>query len=177
MRRTTGWVSPTIPDFDAAGTLFTNGTHVLAGYQKDLTKPTVSGIGGKREGSETYMQTAIRETVEELFHIDSVSAILIRRIILAVEPTRVEKTGSYVLVIYNFKDLEKILEIVRNEIKISPVYKVLPKTVSDLMLERILAVEPRAEVTHLCLVPLVKDARMDLSFQEDLELVVRNVLK
>ena len=176
MRRTTAWVFPIISKFDSAGTLFTNGTHVLAGYQKDPTSPTVSGIGGKREGSEWYMETAIRETVEELFHIDPVPATLIRRIILSVEPTRVEKMGSYVLVIYNFKDLEKILEIVRNEIKLSPVYKTLPKTVSDLMLERILAPDSRAEITHLCLVPLVKNAKMDISFQEDIHFVVQNYL-
>ena len=165
---------PEIPDFRAAGTLFTNGSHVLAAYQKDSSNPTVSGIGGKREGSETYMETAMRETVEELFGVDKVSYGLICKLAIRLQPLHVQKINSYVLVVYNFNELEKIIEIVRREIKTSPVYLVFPKTVSDLVLNRVYEVEPAPEIMHLAILPIVKNSIMDTEFVEDIRIVLKS---
>ena len=164
-------ILPEIPDFDSAGTLFTNETHVLAGYQKDIKNTMVSGIGGKREGLETYMETAIRETVEELFHVKHVPLVLIRKIILTVKPQDVGKNGSYILVIYNFNDLEKILKIVRRMLTSCPIYKKIPKTVIALILERKTRVKG-AEIIHLCILPMIKNARLDIAFHEDVLMIL-----
>ena len=56
-----------VENFRAAGSVFTDSKIILAGYQPRKKKPFISGIGGKREEGESYMDTAIRETVEELF--------------------------------------------------------------------------------------------------------------
>jgi len=165
---------PIITDFAAAGTLFTNGTHVLAGYQKDYTHPSISGIGGKREGGETYMETALRETVEELFGQVPVPLILLRRMLGLMEPRRVHKNGSYVLVIYNFDDLEKIIKLVKYEGLPSPLYDTFPKSISDLLLDRKFDLDAplKSEVSHLCLIPVMKNATIDVEFLEDLALVL-----
>ena len=163
---------PEIPEFNSAGSLFTNGTHVLAAYQRDPKKPTVSGIGGKREGGEKYMETAIRETVEEVFGLAEVSPVLIGRIISKVEPRVVKQMGAYVLLIYNFNDLEKIIEIVRGEVRVSPLYKVFPRTLLELILKREGAAEPRPEVFYLSLLPAVKNTTIDVEFLEDIKIVL-----
>ena len=173
---------PIITDFLAAGTLFTNGTHVLAGYQKGYTSPSISGIGGKREGTETYMETALRETVEELFGLSVVPLDLLSRMKGLLEPRRIHKTGSYVLVIYNFNDLEKILELVKRDVKVSPLYKTLPKSISELLLDRTMPVEnlpvvnlPVAnlpEISHLCLLPVMKNCIIDVEFLEDIDIIL-----
>ena len=173
---------PIITDFLAAGTLFTNGTHVLAGYQKGYTSPSISGIGGKREGTETYMETALRETVEELFGLSVVPLVLLSRMKGLLEPRRIHKTGSYVLVIYNFNDLEKILELVKRDVKVSPLYKTLPKSISELLLDRTMPVEnlpvanlPVAnlpEISHLCLLPVMKNCIIDVEFLEDIDIIL-----
>ena len=51
-------------NFMGAGCIFTNGTHVLAGFQPNKKSPAISGFGGKRHGTETFTQTALRETLE-----------------------------------------------------------------------------------------------------------------
>jgi len=163
---------PIIADFLAAGTLFTNGTHVLAGYQKGYTSPSISGIGGKREGTESYIETALRETVEELFGLSVVPLVLLNRMKGLLEPRRIHKTGSYVLVIYNFNDLEKILELVRRDVKVSPLYKTLPKSISELMLDRSMPVENPPEISHLCLLPVVKNCIIDVEFLEDIDIIL-----
>ena len=170
---------PIITDFAAAGTLFTNGIHVLAGYQKDYTSPSISGIGGKREGTETYMETALRETVEELFGLTSVPLVLLRRVLGLMEPRRVHKNGFYVLVIYNFDDLEEIIKLVKREIRVSPLYDTFPKSISDLLLDRKTDIDSgvKAEISHLCLIPVIKNATIDVEFLEDLAIVLNTKIE
>jgi 8-oxo-dGTP pyrophosphatase MutT (NUDIX family) len=165
---------PTHSEFAAAGTLFTNGSHVLAAYQKDSTNPTVSGIGGKREGSETYMETALRETVEELFGIEKVPYGLVCKLIVKLEPMKVQKIGSYVIVVYNFSDLEKITEIVKRDLKSSPLYSTFPKTISDLVLTRNRGEKSHPEVLHIAILPIVKNSILDVDFIEDVRVVLNS---
>ena len=58
-------------DYNSAGIIFTDGTHVIAGYQKNKF---FSGIGGGREPSELDAKfTAIREMLEELFGFEMIN--------------------------------------------------------------------------------------------------------
>jgi len=163
---------PVITNFTSAGTLFTNGTHVLAAYQKDIENPTVSGIGGKRENSESYIETALREMVEELFGIQQVPLVLLRRLVIMMEPRQIQQVGSYVLVVYSFNDLDKIIETVCSEIKVSPLYSVMPKTITDLVLGRKVRVEPAPEIFYLSIIPMVKKAIVDVVFIEDIQIIM-----
>jgi len=63
-------------DYKAAGVIFTNNTHIIAGYQQDEQNEQAntyafSGFGGKKELSDNDNPnfTAIREMLEELFDI------------------------------------------------------------------------------------------------------------
>jgi hypothetical protein len=60
-------------DYKAAGIIFTNNTHIIAGYQEDseTNQFAFSGFGGKKEVSDNNNPkfTAIREMLEELFDI------------------------------------------------------------------------------------------------------------
>lgn len=60
-------------DYKASGIIFTNNTHIIAGYQEDsqTNKFAFSGFGGKKEVSDNNNPkfTAIREMLEELFDI------------------------------------------------------------------------------------------------------------
>ena len=164
--------SPFAPgDFDGAGTVFTNGNTVLAGYQKEDRAPSINGIGGHRKGSETYLQTALRETVEELFGLDDVPATLIQTLGQTLKTSRVHKSGSYVLVIYTFADLETLLKVVERAVKRSPLYSVFPKTLSSLIIDRNPDVNPRPEIVHLCILPVVKGCFIDSQLLDDMEII------
>jgi hypothetical protein len=137
-------------DFEAAGVVFTDGRTILAGYQIHKENPYVSGIGGKREAGETYMTTAIREMLEEIFDIPS-RPELIEIIRNNTTPTRIIQTGTYIMVVYDFTTLDTILRLLSN-IK-SPVYKKHPKNLNELIFKRISS--PTAEISHLCLLPVI----------------------
>lgn len=141
-------------DYGSAGCIFTNGTHILGGYQPNKPVPCISGIGGKREDCEEFVQTAMREMLEELFGIyarpDFVSSLM------AIPYDRLAISGEYVSLVYSFCSLEKILaELVRLN-AVSSFYNEMPLTLIDLILKR-LPVE--SEISHLCLLPVVKHAR------------------
>jgi len=63
-------------EYQAAGVIFTNNTHIIAGYQEDSETDSetntfvLSGFGGKKEPSDHNSKyTAIREMLEEIFDI------------------------------------------------------------------------------------------------------------
>lgn len=90
----------TEPDtFKAAGVAFTNGRHVLAGYQPHKKHPSISGIGGSREHGESYMQTALRECVEELFEPPTIPKGLLPKL-AQLAPQKVIQSGSYLSLIH-----------------------------------------------------------------------------
>jgi len=152
--------------FKAAGSFFTDGKNVLAGFQPNKPDATITGIGGKRENNETYLQTAIRETVEELFDMESVPFNLIQEIELTLVPQQVFQNGSYIYVVYSFKDLEKLLKIVKKYQIKSRVYEAPPLTVSSLVLERLQSVS--AEIQRLMLIPISKRLPQPGSISSDL---------
>jgi len=129
-----------------AGCLFTNGTHVLAGYQG-----CISGIGGKAEEGEEPQATALRETLEEIFGIYGFDIEKIR-----VEPKKIIVKKSYTIFVYDFDDLESICSILKRSVGVSPMYSEIPTTVWELIVKR-LPVE--TEVRALCLLPVVDHPR------------------
>lgn len=163
--------TPDMGNFNAAGTVFTNGNTVLAGYQKEDRSPSINGIGGRREGTETYMQTALRETVEELFAVRNVPASLIQTLERTLQTSRVHKSDYYVLVVYTFADLELLMKCVAKTIKVSPLYSTFPKTISNLIFDRNPDVSPRPEIVHLCILPVVKGCFIDSQLLDDMLII------
>ena len=142
-------------EFRAAGTFFTDGKTVLAGFQPHKSKPMISGIGGRRHIGETYLQTAIRETVEELFELEFVPKELIQTIERKLKPKQVFQNGSYIYVVYSFKDLEHLLRIVKKYGFQSRVYTKHPRTILELLQTRIKS--SSAEIQSLQLLPISND--------------------
>jgi hypothetical protein len=134
-----------------AGCLFTNGTHVLAGYQPNKQFPSINGIGGKPEEGEEPILTAIREFLEEVFGIyDCVKGIAALRTVV---PRHVFEQKRYVTYIYDFNDLVKMLEIVSGLGVSSPLYLEFPRSLVDLLFTRLVV---KSEISHLCFLPLLQ---------------------
>jgi hypothetical protein len=127
---------PTFPDFDAAGVLFTDECHVLAGYQPNKTNPKITGIGGKRIDDEHYMKTALRECIEELFEVDTVPLELIEHIQTSTTPLDYFMNKQYVTIVYSFDTLEAILSLAKKHGIKSPLYSTHPYTLMDLIFHR-----------------------------------------
>jgi hypothetical protein len=155
-------------EFTAAGTIFTDGKLLLAGYQPKKTIPCISGIGGKREGEELYMTTAIRETIEELFGIVDIPSNLIEEINLKIIPQSIEQNGGYIIAIYSFIDLIQILNIVSSYSLPTPLYEVLPISLHELLFNRTYTCE--AEISHLVLLPVVSQLTIDNDLLQDISL-------
>lgn len=144
-----------IPDYECAGILFTDMKHVLAGYQPNKRIPCITGIGGGREEKEQYMDTAIREAIEELFNVDEVSIKLIHTIRDTITPKQIIMNDYYVSIVYNFDDLHTILALVKRFKLKTNVYDTYPLTLMDLLLKRKLNI-PKAEIKHLVLLPFIQ---------------------
>jgi len=150
-----------VDSFKGAGSVFTNGTHVLGGYQPRKRKPFISGIGGKKEASETYKDTAIRETLEEMFEFDSIPKELIRELGEKIIPNKVVQNGSYIMVVYTFENLEEMLKIIKQHKLMSPLYDIIPTTLLDLIFTRKLVYDSKnvfykPEISHLAILPVVE---------------------
>ena len=150
-----------------AGCLFTNYNHVLAGYQPKKKTPFISGFGGKKLNYETITETAIRETIEELFDINYVPFELIYRI-KKINPTKVVMQDNYLLFVYSFEQLLDILYISK-EIISTNLYLSFPLTIPDLIFNRI--INNKSEVSQLCLLPYTKNIKIDPIFILDINLV------
>ena len=149
--------------FSAAGCLFTDKKLVLAGYQFRHGKGVLDGIGGSRDGSETAIETAFRETLEELFDIVP-SAGLVTEMRRTFKPRSKFQTGQYICFVYNFKTLEKMMVFLKAHGLRSPLYKVFPVTVSELLFAR--RIRP-TELTHLSLIPFVDELSLEEHFLKD----------
>lgn len=134
-----------------AGCLFTNGIHVLAGYQPNKQFPSINGIGGKPEEGEETLVTALREFLEEMFGIyDCVKCVYSLR---DVAPRRILEQKRYITYIYDFNDLLKMLDIVSGIGVSSLLYAEFPRSLDELLFNR-LAI--KSEISHLCLLPLLE---------------------
>jgi hypothetical protein len=149
----------------AAGSFFTDGFSVLAGVQPHKTEATISGIGGGANAGETYIETAIRETLEELFDFDIIPRWLLRRVERSLTPSIVFQNDLYIYLVYSFKDLEQLLRIVKESKIRSRLYSTIPLTVSDLILQRSQSIS--AEVQRLVLIP-ISNTNQDTGIHSDL---------
>lgn len=139
----------------AAGSFFTNGIHVIAGYQPYKEKPIISGIGGKCLSGELPFTTVIRETIEELFNVDELNDKVITEL-SQILPQNILLHNNYYIHVYSFTDLELILEILRANGIVSPLYDSLPKDVYELVINRkVLSDGNYVEISHLTLLPLI----------------------
>jgi hypothetical protein len=137
-----------------AGCMFLNRTHVLVGFHSPRTtcgQVKISGIGGKRENTELWYETAIRETVEELFHVREVPATLISEL-LDIEPMTVsfQKEPEYACIVYSLKQLPRFLQICQKWIQ-SPIYAQFPITLEHLLETR--QMQRDAEIMQFVLWP------------------------
>jgi len=147
-----------------AGCLFTNGTHVLAGYQG-----SISGIGGKAEEGEEPQATALRETMEEIFGIYGFDIENIR-----LTPQKIIVKKSYTIFVYSFDDLEAMCGVLRLCGIDSPLYTKIPSTVWELVLKRL---PNDSEVRALCILPVVNHPReipfVEPYFVSDIRALIR----
>ncbi len=150
---------PSYASFMGAGCEFTDGKHILAGYQPHKKYPCISGIGGHTEQGETYLQTAYRETIEEIFDVEAtkIPAGLIDTLIRKMCPREIRMKKGYVLVTFTFQDLEKFLKLCRRYKLKSALYTKLPKNLMQTIQHRIQ--NPEAEIEALCLLPIVKHSK------------------
>jgi len=157
--------------FQAAGVLFTDGTHVLAGFQPLKEEPSISGFGGSREGKETIRETAFRELLEELFDPEPTFDIkpLIRVLKERYKKDPIIKKSTYRFLILPFRELTAILALVKAIGMRSQVYTAIPTTAADLIKNRVPL--PTSEISTLHLVSRLAPYgfAIDPHFLEDLQ--------
>jgi hypothetical protein len=146
---------PNYPAHMGAGCVFTDGKHILCGYQPHKKKPGITGIGGHKEGEETYLETAYRETIEELFHVTNtvIPIGLIATLIRSMKPKKIKMKKGYVLVTFDFRDLEMFLKTCKKSGLRSPLFKKMPTTLLETIQQR--TTDLKAEISVLCLLPVV----------------------
>lgn len=156
----------------ATGCLFTDGKYVLAGFQEKDDKSIISGFGGKiEETDECEIDAAIRETLEELFHIENVPKDLIHYLMIHYIPCNQFKNGDYQVYVYDFWVLTDFLHISLGFGIQSPLYEVFPKSLEDLILRRKILAE--AEVKQLVLLPVSQELAICPNFQSDLTMLAK----
>jgi 8-oxo-dGTP pyrophosphatase MutT (NUDIX family) len=152
--------------YSGAGVLFTNRSLALAGYHPH--KGCLSGLGGKREHSDQCSQeTAFRELLEELLGVATVPPSLMTDLCSAFScPELMICDSHYVLFVYSFKDLVRLLHLCKSSGITSPLYTSFPESIEALLLERL---PHDGEISDLALVPVRSGMVLDPCFQEDLE--------
>lgn len=157
--------NPDEREYKAAGCVFTDGGLILGGYQPYKMYPFISGIGGARENGEDHLETALRETVEELFNIrePDIPSNLISTLVEQFIPRTIIQNGSYVMLVYNFKDLDKFLAICKSYKVVSPLYAKFPTTLDSLLFTRN-GRKGDPEISQLAILPVVPDHDPDNPF-------------
>lgn len=151
----TSTFSISAPPHSAAGCVITDGNHILAGFQPHKKTPGISGFGGHKEGVETFLETAYRETIEELYNIPSykIPFGLVSSLVSTLKPSSIRMKDEYVMVFLTFQEFELFLKICKTSGIESPLFSKLPLTLSDAIHKR--ACDSTAEISHLCLLPIV----------------------
>jgi hypothetical protein len=148
-----------------AGILFTDNKFVLAGYNPH--KLAITGIGGKARAGETPTQTALRETIEELFELEEIPETLIRLLNVTLVFDNVMVRSGYSIFIMNFNDLDLMISTLHmiHNLK-SRVYDNLPVNLNQLIMNR--KVDSRAEFSHILLMPYEENITLARSFVNDI---------
>lgn len=160
--------------YRAAGVLFLEGPAALAGIQKHRLvaegklNAKLSGFGGrKEEGDIDWVHTAYRETIEELFDVETVPFALINELRASIPYREHIQSGSYFNLRLTFKDLKKLLLITVKHISVSPLYKKMPLTLDDLIFKR--SPQTTSEIGAIAIVPVFQVCEIDSDFTEDLQ--------
>jgi hypothetical protein len=148
-----------------SGILFTDGNLVLAGYTSKKQK--ITGIGGKSENNEIRWQTAIRETIEELYEFTNLNWEILNSVSEKLSFDTAISNGSYTTFVMSFQDLETIIKEVFKYSLTSKVYPVLPKNIMELLFLRI--ENEDAEISNLVLIPCKSKIQISRCFLNDIE--------
>ena len=151
----------TLQTYQAAGCIFTDGKHVLGGYQPKGSY--ISGLGGKRIHGEDYHQTALRETVEELFDVVPSEELLYQ--LQNIPYSKHIMNGPYVALVFSFHDLKTFMDICKIYIKESILYAKFPETLEELIFNRL--PREKTEVHNLYILPTRIDLHVDANFLTD----------
>ena len=149
---------PLSNDYSGAGCMWVNDTHVLAAIHtrnpRSHKPKKISGFGGKPLQGEVWWQTAFRETVEEIFHVQEVPTELLTLLRSRLVPlTVVHQTApSYITLVFSFADLKQFLKLSRRFVRTS-LYVQFPKTVDELVFKRLLS--DQSEISHILYWPRV----------------------
>jgi len=158
-------VNPTT--YTSAGVFFTNDTLFLGGYQTVDETTFISGIGGTKEDGETYMDTALREMIEEIFDTVDVPKALIDTLKGLFPPRVVFQQYRYIIATYSFKDLEKMLRVISKFGLKSRLYDTIPTTLYELVLFRYPTRD--SEITQFVLIPLNLPTQITNSVHKELK--------
>ena len=118
-----------------AGILFVSytGGSVLAGFHPKLGR--WSGFGGKCHENELYIDTAVREVVEEIFGIFSLSPAILSELGKCVVSAP-RNDGGYMLFIEPIDTLLNMCEVLRKNAQISPYYQTIPSSLDSILVPR-----------------------------------------
>jgi len=147
-----------------AGILFTDGKMCLAGYNPH--KFHITGLGGKSLPNEVPTMTAVREVVEELFELNENIDTIVTYIHGLMSFDRLIFFDSYSMFVMDFKALDKILNVLNMFNVHSKVYETIPKTLTDLIMNR--TVSMNVEFSHLALIPCVYNLGLNKTFMNDI---------
>lgn len=152
-----------------AGCVFTNNKIILGGYQSRKRIPMITGLGGKREGNEDPIQTAWRETLEELFELEIIEKIILDYC-LEKKPDQILESKGYIQYVFSFSVLEDILRKCRDENVKSRLYNDFPLTLQELLLNRTTQ-KKESEISQLCLLPM-EGQTIAKHFMKDIKMIL-----
>ena len=136
----------------SAGCLFLENNTALCGYAPKYG--TYTGFGGKSLHGELPIETAIRETLEELYGINPSKKIIYDLVNLLKQYPFDERKGYYFL-ICSFEDIGIFYRILQKHSVTSPYYKELPTDIDELIKNRLPDFE--AEIYDLSIKPIDSD--------------------
>lgn len=145
--------APETIDFRAAGCIFADKQYVLGGFTPAIH--TIFGLGGSREGKETYWETAVREVYEEIFEPVDLPKYLISETKEKLKPRAVLLHKGYVMILCDLKDLSVFYAGAKKANLKSRVYESIPTTLEEMVVMR--SDKVAAEISEFNLIPMKKD--------------------
>ena len=155
-----------------AGIMFTDGKLVLCGYSQH--KSQITGIGGKAHENEQLVETAIRETIEELFEFEVIPEALLRYLKTCLSFDHVIGIPAYTVFVMSFTDLQKILDILKMFVLKSDVYSEIPTNLSEMIFNR--KVNFSSELSHLILLPCADKIKLESNLLNDIYVFKNSII-
>ena len=156
--------------FFGAGVLFISEDEqsVLTGFHPKLNR--WSGFGGKSQENEKPLQTAVREVIEEIFGIFSLSNECFTEISTCVTD-HPQNEGGYIVFIEPISTLFKMAEVLRKKNYKSEYYLEIPSTTSELFNTRYFSIEMEISRLEFFLLKDLQDRRGSLTqeFYQDIQ--------